>query len=122
MHIGACVKLVSLIKKGITTGITDAANRHDIDAVLVVAVVRRPIFISFVQKTNSCYGLALETGGTERMMPVALRTDRFSIYSSALLVTLPLLIEAQLSLTATATTATTSTSTACNTLRGKSTL
>jgi hypothetical protein len=39
MHIGACVKLGSLIKKGITTGITDAANRHDIDAVLVVAVV-----------------------------------------------------------------------------------
>jgi len=54
MHIGACVKLGSLIKKGITTGITDVANRHDIDAVvLVVAVVRRPIFISLVQKTGT---------------------------------------------------------------------
>jgi hypothetical protein len=56
------------------------------------------------------------------MMPVALRTDRSSIDRSALLVTLPLLIEAQLSLTATATTATTSTRATCNTLRGKSTL
>ena len=102
MHIGARVKLGSLIKKGITTGITDAANRHDIDAVLVVAVVRRLILIRLVKKTNSCYGLAFETGDTERMMPAALRTDRLSIDCSALLVSLPLLVEVQLSLTATA--------------------
>jgi hypothetical protein len=84
--------------------------------------VSSPIFLRLVKKTDSCYGLAFETGGTERMMPAALRTDRFGIDCIALLVSLPLLVEAQLSLTATATTATTSTRAASNTLGRKSTL
>jgi hypothetical protein len=80
------------------------------------------ILIRLFKKTNSCYSLAFETGGTERMMPAALRTDRLGIDCSALLVSLPLLVEAQLSLTATATTATTSTRAASNIFRRKSTL